>query len=291
MNPNLNDMLCFLAVVEARSFSAAAAQLNRTRSAVSQSITRLEDDLGVRLLYRSTRTLSLTEAGTKFVGRCKEIKAIYHDAVSLVRDNSQQQIGSIVVTAPHALSDSDLIPALAEFTSKYPNLRVRIIADDARLDLIEEQVDLALRVGEPTGHTARISKVGIVQEALYASADYVAGRGGVPDEPSELASWDHIANAWQGTPVIYKIGSGAPLKVEPRIRVNTFYQLRSGACASLGVARLPDRAVTDLVKSGTLVRLVALGSMSAYAVHHFDRRPPKWITALVGMLRRQMKRG
>lgn len=289
MNPNINDMLCFLAVVEARSFSAAATQLKKTRSAVSQAVTRLESDLGARLLYRTTRALALTEAGTRFVGHCAEMKRVYEEAVTQMQDGGAAQHGSIVLTAPHALCESDLVPALAEFSSAYPNLSVRVIADDARLDLVDEQVDLALRVGALTGQSARVSRIGDMRESLYTSAGYVASQKGVPEDGVDLEGWDHIANEWQGTPVTYRFADESVLKVKPRFRFNTFHQLRSAACAALGVARLPDRTVAGLVKDGTLVHVKELGTTPVYAVHYFDKRAPSWVSALVRILRSQMK--
>lgn len=291
MNPNVNDMLCFLAVVETRSFSAAATQMRKTRSAISQSVARLENDLGARLLYRTTRALALTEAGTRFVGHCAEMKRVYQEAIAQMQDGGAEQHGSIVLTAPHALCDSDLIPALSAFSETYPNLNVRVIADDARLDLVDEQVDLALRVGDLTGQTARVSRIGNMRESLYASAGYVTGRNGVPEDSSDLEAWDHIANEWQGTRVTYQFAPDTILRVKPRYRFNSFHQLRSAVCASLGVARLPDRTVSDLVRNGTLVRLKDLGAAPVFAVHYFDKRAPSWVRVIVGILRQQMKDG
>mgnify|MGYP001825377918 CR=1 FL=1 len=289
MTPNLNDMLVFLAVVDERSFSAAAEQLNRTRSAVSQAVSRLESDVGARLLYRSTRSLALTEAGARLASRCRDIKRNYDDAIGDLQDVSEISSGLITVTAPHALCGSILIPTVAQFIATHANLSVRIIAEDARLDLIDAQVDLALRSGQPSGQTARITKIGGVGESLYASKSYVDECGGIPSDLEKLRDWDHIANEWQGTPISYELNLGTNLTIKPRIRCNAFPHVMTAVYASLGVARLPDPAAKDGVRAGQLLRIAELGVSPIYAVHQFDKRPPKWVKSFVQALRNQMQ--
>lgn len=287
---NLNDMLTFLAVVDARSFSAAADQLGRTRSAISQAVSRLEADVGARLLYRSTRSLTLTEAGSRLVERCRDIKRSYEDALNDIQDSAGKLSGNITVTAPHALCGSVLVPAVARFAESHPNMNVRLIADDARIDLIGAQIDLAIRVGQPSGQTARVAKVGTLGESLYASRSYVESQGGVPSTARELIGWSHIANDWQGTPTSYDLASGDRLEVQPQFRCNAFPQIMALVTESLGVARLPDMAAHKLVAHGDLVCLAQLGKVPIYSVHHFDKRPPAKIKSFLSALRKQFQR-
>lgn len=290
MKPSINDMLVFLSVVDARSFSGAAQQLGRTRSAISQAVTRLEEDVAARLLYRSTRSLTLTDAGARLAGRCRDIRRTYTDAVGDLQDLGEHLHGTITITAPHALCGSLLVPVLRDFMESNTDLDLRLIADDASVDLIEAQIDLAIRAGETDAQTARVTTVGTMSESLYASPAYVDGQGGIPDQPQQLVKWSHIANDWQGTPVAYRFGSGGTLSIHPRIRCNAFPQVIALAVASMGLARLPDAAADPHVGKGELVPVAALGTTPIYAVHQFGNRPPQKVRRFVDLLRAHLRR-
>lgn len=289
MTPNLPDMLVFLDVVEARSFTAAAARLGRTKSAVSQAVGRLEQDVGARLLHRSTRSLSLTEAGTRLLARCREIRQTYEEAVADFATDRDDPTGLLTVTAPHPLCAPVLVPTVDRFLRDHGSMRVRLIAEDTPMNLIEAGVDLAVRVGEPRQQSARIARLGTMGESLYASRGYVAARGGPPDDLRDLAAWDHIANEWQGSPITYGLVAGPLLRVEPRLRSNAFPALLDLTAAGLGVARLPDAAARDRVRAGTLVALAAIGRSPIYALHHFDRHPPPKVRRFVALLRAALR--
>ena len=289
MKPSVADMLTFLEVVDARSFTAAADSLGRTRSAVSQAVQRLEEEIGVRLLYRSTRSLTLTEAGARLAGRCRDIRESYADALADLSAVSQDVAGALVVTAPHALGASVMAPAVARYLADHPSIRLRLLADDAQIDLIDAQVDLAVRVGRPKALTARIAKLGTLQESLYAHPAYIEGQGGVPSDLQALRDWRHIANDWQGTPVTYRLRPGATLAVEPQVRCNAFPEGLARATAGLGVARLPDIAVSAQRAAGDLALVAPLEQTGIYAVHHHDKRPPPKVTRFVEILRAQLR--
>ncbi len=289
MNPNLNDMIVFLSVVEAQSFSAAADQLGRTRSAVSQSVSRLEADVGARLLYRTTRSLTLTEAGTRLLSRCRDIKLNYDSAVLDLQNIAKAPTGSLTATAPHAMCSAILMPAIVRLNLKFPEISVRIIAEDARIDLIEAQIDLAVRVGRPSGQTAMISKLGVVKESLYVSTEYLKGKGGIPGDLNELGKWDHIANDWQGSPIKYTLNSKTELTITPRIRCNAFPHVARATIDGLGVARLPDIAMQESVALGQVVAIAEIGTAPIYSMHHFEKRPPPKVKALIAALRAQVR--
>lgn len=291
MRLGLADMLVFLEVVEARSFSAAAERLGRTRSAISQAVSRLEEDVGSRLLYRSTRSLTLTEPGTRLLTRCHDIRQSYDGAVADMMSLSHDPSGHLTVTAPHALCASFLVSAVGRFLAEFPEMSVRLIAEDARIDLIEAQIDLAIRVGTPDGQTAKVSKLGQLGESLFASPDYIAQQGGVPQDIRDLCQWRHIANDWQGTPITYTTTDGAQFKVEPRLRCNSFPNILTLTEASLGVARLPDSAADPSIRSGRLVALADLGSTPIHSMHQFDKNPPPKVRRFLETLRVQLRLG
>lgn len=289
MNPNPADMLVFLEVVDARSFTSAADHLGRTKSAVSQSITKLEDDLGCKLLYRSTRSLSLTEAGTRFYAHCKELKHTYEGALSDIGDLNAAEEGLLTITAPHALSMPLLLPVTTSFMQMFPKLKVRLLSSDSPLNLAETRIDLAIRVGEPTLQGARTSKLGNIRESLYASPGYVEQQPQFSGQLQDLESWDHIANDWQGNPVTYVAPGGQRLRIKPKIRCNTLPDVRYLAIAGAGIALLPDLAAQDAMESGELKKILPMATSPIFALHQFGRHPPKKVTAFIDMLRATLK--
>lgn len=289
MKPNLLDMMVFVAVVEARSFTAAAERLGRTKSAVSQAVARLEADLDCRLMQRSTRALSMTEAGARLYAHCRDLKEAYVSALADLSTESADLSGLLSVTAPHALCESLVVPAMDRFLTRNRAMRVRLIAEDAQVDLIEMQIDLALRVGEPKGQAARIARLGTLRESLYASTDQVA-RYGRPGSLAELADWDHIANVWQGDPVTYRKGSNR-LKVSPRVRCNTLPEILHLVERGLGVALLPDLVVAESVDKGILTHLFDIAATPLFSVHNFASRPPPKVVSFTKLLRAELRSG
>lgn len=282
MKPSLEDMHVFLTVVEARTFTAAAEQLRRTKSAVSQAISRLESDIGVHLLYRSTRSLSLTEAGTQFYGHCRDIRDVYDNALLEIKAKPS---GTLSVTAPHAICKSVVDPAIAKFVEIYPDIDVRLLADDSPMDLIESQVDLAIRVGDLTLQSAKVSKLGMLYESLYACPEYIASQGGLPEELAVISNWSHIANDWQGVPVKYVLPKGDVLRVTPRVRCNSFYDMVRLAKLGAGVARLPDITVLPSVTEGSLIKMCKVSATPVYYMHLFSNKPPAKVKKFITLLR------
>lgn len=285
MKPSLEDMQVFLTVVEARTFTLAAERLARTKSAVSQTITRLENDLGARLLHRSTRSLSLTETGAQFYSHCREIKDIYHTALS---DIKAKPSGVLSITAPHALCKSLVDPAIKAFIETNPDMSIRLIADDSAVDLVESQVDLAIRVGELDLQAAKAAKIGTLYESLYATPEYIAQQGGMPDNLMDIATWTHIASDWQGTPVKYNIGSKEVLRVNPKIRCNSLNSIIDLVEMGIGVARLPDITVARNVTQRTLVKIKAISKAPVHYMHLFSKNPPAKVQSFIQLLKARL---
>lgn len=289
MKPSLEDMQVFLEVVEARSFTTAAERVGRTKSAVSQTISRLEADLGTRLLRRSTRSLSLTDSGTRLLSYCRDIRDSYDLALGEIATAKADPSGTLSVTAPKALCEPIIVPTIKRYTHLFPDISVHLRADDSPIDLIEAQIDLAIRVGEPNVQTAKIAKLGMLAECLYASPCHVAKHGGLPDSVTGLARWAHIAHDWQGSPVNYRTSDGAQLRATPRVRCDSLYEILQLAELGCGVARLPDVTVEASVRNGKLVKLVELGSAPIYSMHLFANRAPAKVTKFVQLVRDKLK--
>ena len=288
MKPNLEDTQVFVAVVEARSFTRAADNLARTKSAVSQAVTRLEQDLGVQLLYRSARSLSLTEAGRQFYSHCCDIRDSYENALADIKDSGAKPSGLLTITAPHALSDVLIVPVMTELINANPNIEVRLLADDRAVDLIDAQIDLAIRVGPLDLQSAKVSRLGTLHESLYVSPGYIEAKGGLPEDGTHLEHWQHIANDWQGQPVKYTLANGSTLRVKPRIRCNSLHDIIALVLQEQGVARLADIAVAEYVNQGRLVKLESVASTPVHTMHMFSKRPPAKVQSFVKILKRQL---
>ena len=249
MKPGFNDMMALAEVVEAGSFTAAAERLGRGKSALSQSITRLESDLGVRLIQRTTRRLSLTEAGQRFYLRCQQIREIHGQALEATRSESAALSGRLCLTAPHALASAFVRPAVTAFLREHPAVEIVFHSDDGQLNLVDHGIDLAIRVDMPRDLSLKVSKLGEFRDLLCAHKDLIAARDGLPASLADLKNWPHIGNQWQGTPVVYHRQGETAIRVEPRLRCNAFHDVLGFVRDGLGVALLPDIAVREDLRS------------------------------------------
>lgn len=291
MEPTLKDMIVLAEVVDAGSFSQAADRLGRTKSSVSQSVTRLETSLDLRLIQRTTRRLALTEPGQRFYRHCAAIREIYGVALEEARAKSESLSGRLVLTAPHALSAAFVRPAVESFLSAHPGLEISFVTEDWQLNLVDYAIDLAIRVGMPGDQSLKVTKLGAFRDLLCAHRDLVSKMGGPPKTLAELAAWDHIANEWQGAEVEYRRPGQRAVRVSPRIRCNAFNDVLGFLRAGQGVALLPDIAIQEELSSGRIVVLLPqedAPSSEIFAAHAFGGFPPRRVTAFVSHLRKTL---
>ncbi|MCZ4282130.1 LysR family transcriptional regulator [Kiloniella laminariae] len=287
MRQNLDRMLVFAAVVEAGSFTEAALNLGLSKSVVSHHISKLESELGTKLLNRTTRNLSLTEAGEHFYLRCREVSKIARVAVEEVQNLSTTIHGPIVITIPHALLSHSVGVKLMEFFERYPLLEPTVINDDLRRELIEEQIDLAITVGTLPDSSFKSLRVGTLTEALFASPQYLE-KNPVLDNPPE-----YIANQWEGTVILQSYeradGTRRVFQAIATRKANNIVTVQNMAKAGLGLARLPLHMVEQDVSEGQLVRLFPddIPITSAIRIQHaYGRQMPKKIRACIDYLGR-----
>ncbi|RED48589.1 LysR family transcriptional regulator [Aestuariispira insulae] len=291
MKPNIADMLLFVAVMEQGSFTAAAAHLGCTKSAVSQGISRMEEMLQTRLLHRTTRRLTLTDTGARFHDHCRAIARLYEQAVTEAAAGDGKARGQLVLTAPTALGSGLLAPVLDRYLQENPDVRLDLRISDERLDLIAEQVDLAIRVGEPTEQSARIVKLGDMHDQYCASETYVNRKGGSPGSYRELAQWDHVASRWQGNNPAVLAPDGSRFPAQVRIRCDHLQDVLDFVRRGFGVGRLPDFAVRDDLATGRLRPLLVEGPVvrqGIYALHHYERHPPAKLRRMIALLREEL---
>lgn len=249
----------FVKVVELGSFVRAAERLSVSTSAVSRQVSDLEAHLDVRLLNRTTRKLSLTEAGQAFYERSVQLLADLEEAESSVRATAVLPKGTLRLTCGVSFGVRYVAPAIAEFSAQHPQLLFDLDLSDRAVDLVEEGFDLAIRIGH-VGHQGLVSRrVGWTRAVCCASPDYVARRG-APATPGDLTQHDcltythvPVPNVW---PFEARDGTKRAIRITPRHRANNGRMLAALAVAGMGVLFEPDFIVAPEVRAGRLVRLL-----------------------------------
>ncbi|MGK3998244.1 LysR family transcriptional regulator [Sorangium sp. So ce1024] len=256
LRANLNEILVFMAVVDEGSFIAGGQAMGLTRSAAGKAVNRLEDRLGVRLLNRTTRSLSLTEEGRVFYERGLQILAAVDDAEASVAGPSGTPRGLLRLTVPDAFGRLVVLPLLRKYLEAWPEMKMEVSFTDRQADIIEEGFDLAVRIGEAPPDTRLVSRVVARYKAmLCASPSYIAERG-EPLSIDELAGHDCLIfssrNRRQSWRFLGDDGSWVKAQGRSRLRLDSGEALRDAAVAGLGIAFLPDFLVAADLAAGRL---------------------------------------
>jgi DNA-binding transcriptional LysR family regulator len=293
MSDRLQELAVFVRAAESGSFSRAGRELGLSQPSVSRIIGELEARLGVTLLLRSTRRITVTDAGALFLDRAREILAEIEDAEDAARGLDSLR-GIIRLAIPVVYGTRAIIPRLPKFLSAHPLLRVELSVADERQDLAAEGADIAIRTGDLDDSVFGARKLATLQRMLVASPAYLAAHG-TPKSPADLASHDCIfgpgnfgRESWSFT------RNGAELSVDVRGRIHT--NSGPGAFASvlagLGIAMASTVMAGPEVKAGTLVQVLrsyALPPVDVHAVFPAGPRPSAKVRALVDFLIQELK--
>lgn len=252
----LDELAVFLAILETASLSGAGRKLRRSPPAVTRTLAALEERVGTRLVERTTRRLAPTEAGLRLAELARRVLADYEEAV---REDADAPLrGKLRLTAPQVFGRRHVAPVVIDYMDKYPAMQVELVLNDRNLDLIEEGLDLAVRIGllADAGMVAR--QVGQVRRLLVASPAYLARRG-APHTPDELAGHDTIHTT--GLPSLpewrfRRAGRDHVARVTPRLMVNDVDAMLYAVRAGRGLGRPLSYQVADDLASGALVRLM-----------------------------------
>ncbi|XXY44351.1 LysR family transcriptional regulator [Sorangium sp. So ce269] len=260
LRANLSDILVFMAVVEEGSFIAGGQAMGLTRSAAGKAVNRLEDRLGVRLLNRTTRALSLTDEGRVFYDRGLQILAAVDDAEASVAGRSGTPRGLLRLTVPDAFGRLVVLPLLRKYLEAWPDIQVEVSFTDRLADIVEEGFDLAVRIGEAPPDTRLVSRVVARYKAmLCASPSYIAERG-EPRSLDELAGHDCLIfssrNRRQSWRFVGDDGAWVKAQGRSRLRLDSGEALRDAAVAGLGIAFLPDFLVAEDVAASRLQQVL-----------------------------------
>jgi DNA-binding transcriptional LysR family regulator len=251
-------MSVLLTVVEAGSLSAGARRLRAPLATVSRKVAELERHLGTQLLLRTSRRLGLTDAGHAYVAASRRILEQLEEAEREAAGEYSAPRGELHVTAPVIFGQRHLMPVALGFLAEQPEITLRLMLADQQVSLVEEHVDIALRIGHLGDSALIATRVGTVQRVICASPGYLARRG-VPRRPEDMAKHDGIV--FQGFPTSpewrYRRDSAA-FTVEPRMRVavNTTEAAIQAAVADLGIIRVLSYQVADELRAGRLQTLL-----------------------------------
>ena len=252
----LDELAVFVAIIEAGSLVGAARRLRRSPPAVTRALNALEDRIGLRLVERTTRRLAPTEAGSTLAERARALIAEYDE--TLVGASQAPVRGVLRITAPVQFGRCHVAPLVSAFLNEYPEVRVELSLNDRNVDLIEEGLDLAVRIG-PLADSSLVSRqVGSVRRVVVASPAYLARRG-VPQIPADLATHDTIFGMARSPAREWRFGPaqrGAVVRLSPRLLVDDVETQLQAAQAGRGIARPLSYQVTEELAAGSLVRLL-----------------------------------
>lgn len=285
----LDAMHLFVRVAELGSFAAAAQQSGLARSAVTRQIAALETHLGVKLMVRSTRRLTLTSGGMAYLEKCRVILNLVEAAETDVAAERLTPRGNIHISLPISFGLKRLAPLLLDFMSRYPEVNLDMDFSDRRVKLIEEGIDLSIRITQrlDPGDVAR--RIGTGYMRVIAAPDYLA-RHGRPQHPSELAHHECLGYTAGGSAQSWPFIVGGVLErfpVHSRIRANNGEVLYRAAAQGLGITCQPDFIVDDFLVEGRVEAILTdfpIPELGIYAMLPSNRHIPHRVRVLMDFL-------
>ena len=282
----LDAMHLFVRVAELGSFAAVAQQLGVARSVVTRQIAALETHLGVKLMVRSTRRLALTSAGTAYLEKCRVILNLVEAAETDVAQERLTPRGNIRISLPLSFGIKRLAPVLLDFSQRYPDVSLDMDYSDRRINLIEEGIDLAVRITrrlEP-GDVAR--KLGAARLLVIAAPDYLA-RHGRPQHPAELIHHECLGYTMAGSGQNWQFtvaGQVESFPLRSRINANNGDVLTECAARGLGITLQPDFIAADFLADGRVEEILsdfATPELGIYAILPSNRHVPHRVRVLI----------
>jgi DNA-binding transcriptional LysR family regulator len=289
---DLNQMLVFVRVVQAGSFSAAARQLGAPKSTLSRKVSELEERLGSRLLQRTTRKLGLTDAGRIYFDHAARIVAEAQIAEQAVGHLQASPRGLLRVTTP--LSFVVLPPLVSAFAKKYPDVQLDIVCSDRRVDLVDENFDVAIRTGALADSSLVARPLGTFKRVVVAAPEYCKEHG-TPTRPADLERHACITFGAGISPNTWVLGSGeqrVEIHVTPRLTANDLDILRSAALDGLGIAFIPEFACAEDVRKNRLRHVLpewCSAETPVHAVYPTARHLSPKVGAFIDLVRERIE--
>lgn len=255
---NLKRMAIFSAVVDAKSFSEAARRLGIAKSAISKHVSLLEDHLGVRLLNRTTRRLSLTEAGEKFYPRCARIVSEANEATLEARRLQEQAVGTLKLSSTVAFGAKHLVPLLSKFHQEHPELNIDLLLSDDVTNIVEEGIDLAIRIGWLPESNLVARKLFTAPRIVVATPDYLK-KHGTPKTPTELVNHNWITVTLLPSPqrCTFRLnGQQQTVHMMSTTRTNSIGASLAFVRNGDGITAISSYLIEEDIKAGRLVPLL-----------------------------------
>ncbi len=279
----------FVAVAEEESFAAAARRLNMSPPAVTRTVAALEAHLGIKLLTRTTRFVRTTDAGQRYLESARRLLTEADEADEAAAGVHATPRGQLAVTAPVLFGSMHVMPGIVEFLEKYPEVSVSAVFLDRVVNLLEEGLDVGVRIGELPDSTMRAIPVGTVRRIICASPDYLAKHPAL-QEPQDLAGHTIISSSPISPGREWRLGSGKQaigIKVQPRLTVTNNSAAIEAALTGFGITRLMSYQVSAHLEAGRLVRLLPEYEpppLPINVIHLEGRQASAKIRALVDLL-------
>lgn len=283
-------MNVFVHVVEARSFAAAARALRQSPPAVTRAVAYLEDVTGARLLTRTTRSVTVTEAGARYYADCKRLLADLKEVEAAAGGAYAKPSGMLTITAPVQFGQMHVAPIVGAYLDEYPDMRARLLLFDRIVNIVEEGIDLAVRIGDLADSSLTAVRVGEVSQILCASPDYVA-RFGTPQTPADLAAHRLIATTGSSARLDWQFRSpdgGRKIGFSPdaRWQTNSIEAARNAALDGWGIVRMLSYQAAPYLADGRLVAVLGdydPDPVPIHLVHPEGRHAPAKVRAFIDL--------
>lgn len=280
------EMQVFAAVAQEQGFSAAARRLGLSAASVTRAVAALEQRIGTQLLIRTTRSVHLSEAGQRYLEDCRRILAEVQEAEDSAAGSHTQPRGQLTVTAPVLFGELFVTPVMAGYLTQYPDVSINALLLDRVVSMVEEGVDVAIRIGELPDSNQHAIRVGEVRRVICGSPDYFAAHGR-PTHPQDLAGVPVVATSSIGQLRNWPfLEDGEPLVVrpEPRLVVTGNQAAITAASLGLGLTRVLSYQVASKIASGELEIVLAeyeLPPLPIHVVYQGGRKAPTRVRSFV----------
>ena len=261
----IEDIEVFVEVAGQGSFTAAARRLNRSPAAVTRAVADLEARLGVRLLNRTTRAVSLTEAGERFLGGARRVLADLTEIEQAAAGQGSAPRGELGITAPILFGRLHVLPIVTDFMRAFPDVTARLLLLDRPVDLIEERLDAAIRIGTLADSSAIATKLGGLRRVVVAAPSYLARRG-TPQRPADIAGHDVVVFGGLGAGA-WDFGADGTVRLSPRLTVTTAEGAIDAVSEGIGITRVLGYQAVDALARGAIVQLLATFGREQSPVH------------------------
>jgi len=289
----IESVAIFVEVAERRSFAAAARRLARSAAAVTRAVGELETRLGVRLLNRTTRAVSLTEAGDRFLAGARRVLADFEEIERAAAGEGAAPRGELRITAPILFGRLHVLPIVTEFLGRFAEVSVALSLIDRPVDLVEEGLDVAVRIGALAESSAVATRVGTVRRIVVASPGYVTQHG-TPLSPGDLGA--HAVIAFSGGAdhwVFRNEQRETSIAIRPRLAVTTAEAALDAVRAGFGIARVLSYQAAADISRGSLLRLLAPYEGDELPIHLLypgGRHPPPKLRAFLDFAKPRLRR-